>query len=281
MGIRIVTDSTADLPRELIEELGITVVPLNVHFGDEVYKDQVEISTDEFFHKLQHGDVMPKTSQPSPGDFLEVYKELSAEGDSIISIHISSELSGTHNSAMLAKGMLPEADINVFDTRKVSGGIGLFVIEAARAVKAGKSKEEIIAMLENMQEKVRVIFILDSLEYLEKGGRIGKASAVLGSMLSLKPILTIEEGIVHSKEKARGFKKAKKRMVEMFAETNIATGSDVIILYGESETEAVAEIRDALVVTGKTQDILVSRVGAVIGTYSGPGILGLVYREEV
>ncbi|UQZ87261.1 DegV domain-containing protein [Paenibacillus konkukensis] len=191
--------------------MNIELIPLKVHFGVETYKDSVDMGPEAFFEKLAASASLPTTSQPSPVEFVEAYKRAGASGASVISIHLSSRMSGTYQSALLAKSMLEEdgCDLSVVDSRTASYGIGMLVVCAAEAAREGRSKEEILEMIDTIRRQTKIYFLVDTLEYLQKGGRIGKAAALLGSLLNIKPILSIsEEGEVFPVDKVRGQKKA-------------------------------------------------------------------------
>ncbi|NLJ32976.1 MAG: DegV family protein [Firmicutes bacterium] len=277
MSVIIVCDSTADLPRELIKEYGIHIVPLKVHFGEKEYKDGVDITPKEFYEKLQASDVLPTTSQPSPGEFAESYENiLKMGGSTIISIHISAHLSGTYRSATVAKSMLPEADIEVIDSKQASTVLGLIVLEAARAAKSGKTKEEILALIGEMVEKIKVFFMVDSLEYLEKGGRIGKAQAILGSMLNIKPILTLEEGIIVPAAKTRGRAKGMEQLL-LKMKSEIGTGKQArMAIMHAIEYDGMETLRDRVRNKWQPEELIVSDIGPVIGTHVGPGTIALI-----
>lgn len=274
--IRIVTDSTADLPAELIQKYGIEVVTLKVHFGEEVYEDQ-ELAPDTFYEKLVQSSRLPTTSQPSPVDFLEVYKRLNeTEDTAIISIHLSSALSGTYQSAVLAKSMLEEkADITIIDGKTASYGTGMLVIAAAEAAKQGKSKEEIVELIHTIRKQTRLYFLVDTLEYLHKGGRIGKASAVFGSLLNIKPILSIdEEGEVYAVDRIRGSKRAMQRIIDLLKQDIGDTEVNVHMAYAEKKQYADdlgALVREHFHV--KHYDY--QRIGSVIGTHAGIGAVAV------
>ena len=208
MKIKIITDSTADIPKNIVESYGIEVVPLKVRFGETEFSDGVDIQADEFYEKLVSSSELPKTSQPSVGDFLTVYEKYASQGFDIVSIHLTGKLSGTMNSALQAKQqMKTKAEIHVLDTQKASMGLGLIVLEAAKMVADGKNTKDVVNIVENTMKKSEVFILLHTLEYLEKGGRIGKAQALLGGLLSLKPLLILENGVVETLGKARTFKK--------------------------------------------------------------------------
>jgi DegV family protein with EDD domain len=275
MGIKIVTDSTADLPQGLVEELDISVVPLKVHFGDEEFLDWIDLDSEAFFAKLKTSTVMPRTSQPSPADFEAVYKRVGEEGDTIISIHISAHLSGTYQSATIAKSMMEGKDIEVVDSKVASMALGIVVIEAARAAKAGKSREAIMAQIYSQLGRVRVFFGVDTLEYLQRNGRIGKASALLGGLLSVKPLLTLVDGGIVPKDKVRGKAKLMERLVSVVAEE---LGENVegkaVILHG-NDLDGALKLKEKLEEKYKFSEMIISSLGAVIGTHTGPGVLAV------
>lgn len=274
--IRIVTDSTADLPAEIREALGVIMVPLKVHIGNETYLDGVELRPDEFYQKLKEASVLPTTSQPSPNDFLQTYQKLAAEShEPILSIHLSSKLSGTYQSALLAQSLMEEqADISIVDSGTASYGMGLLVEAAAEAARQGKSKDEIVALIRDLRKETTLLFLVDTLEYLHKGGRIGKAAAVIGSLLNIKPILSIdEEGEVFSMDKARGKKRALARIVELLKE-RYAGPVRVTVAYAgtpENAEELSALIRGHLEVAALNY----TTIGPVIGAHVGGGAVGV------
>ncbi|MBS4030948.1 MAG: DegV family protein [Clostridiales bacterium] len=280
MTVKIVTDSTADLPQGLVEELDIAVVPLKVHFGEEEFLDWIELDSDSFFEKLKKSDIMPRTSQPSPADFEAVYKRVGEYGDSIISLHISAHLSGTYQSATIAKSMLEGQDIEIVDSKVTSMALGLVVIEAARAAKEGKTKEEIMAQVYNQLSKCRVFFGVDTLEYLQKNGRIGKAAALLGGMLHVKPLLTLKDGAIVPKEKVRGSSKLMQRFVEILGEeAGGEVNGKVVILHGNALDEAI-KLKEKVDEKYNFKESVVAQIGAVIGTHTGPGVLGVAVLYE-
>jgi len=195
MAVKIITDSLSDITSDLAEELGITVVPLYVRFVDEGYRDRVEITTDEVFHRLVHDVAFPATTQPPPGDFVNVYNKLAKETDEILVITLSSKLSGTYQSALQAKSLIEgKCRIEVIDSLKVAMGLGLIVIAAAKVAKAGASLDKLVDLVYKAMPRSHLIAYFDTLKYLAKGGRIGKAQGLLGAVLSIKPILTVKDG---------------------------------------------------------------------------------------
>ena len=220
--IRIVTDSTADLSQELVERYQIKVVPLDVLIEGTAYKDKIDLTNEEFYGILRSMKDLPTTSQPSPAVFADVYRELAAEGaEHIISIHISSDLSGTYQSSVLAAGMVEqEVAVHNFDSRSATMGLGLIVLSAAKMVEEGHSVEEILDSVKVVIQKLDLYFLLDSLDNLHKGGRIGKASHLFGSLLNIKPVLNLSNGVISAYEKVRGNKdnKALERLIAILAE---------------------------------------------------------------
>lgn len=276
--VLIVTDSTADIPFSVRETLNIEVVPLKIHFGDETYLDAVTIQSDEFYQKLSQSKVLPTTSQPSPLDFVEMYKRLLKEGDTeVISIHLSAALSGTYQSASLAKSLVDEGrKITLVDSKSASYGLGMMVVAAAEAAKEGKSGEEILNLIHELRESSRIYFIVDTLEYLYRGGRIGKASALIGSLLNIKPILTIDDsGEVAPVDKVRGQKKAMGRIVELLQQD--FTGGPIEVMAAHSNSLSAAEELCALVKERfEVSSLSFTNLGPVIGTHVGPGTIAVI-----
>lgn len=274
--VRIVTDSTADLPRELVEKYNITVVPLNVIFGQETYLEGVEMTAAEFYKKLARSPVLPTTSQPSPGEFVAAYRPLVEEGAEIISIHISSLMSGTVQSARLAQEMLNYSRLEVIDSYGVSVMLGAMVLEAARAAERGCSWQEVIELVKSFKSRHKVFFTVDTLEYLQRGGRIGKATAFLGTLLNIKPVLTINGGEVFPWEKIRGINRALDRMTEIVQEEmGAGTPLRCFITHGDAP-DSMDELRQRLEERLNLAELLFTRVGPVVGTHAGPSITGFV-----
>ncbi len=272
--IRIVTDSTADIPLALREELGIEMVPLKVHFGSETFLDAVTLHSEQFYEKLAASSALPSTSQPSPLEFLEIYKKLAADDPEveIISIHLSSALSGTYQSAVLAKSMLEERlNVTIFDSRSASYGIGMLVVEAAKASREGASVEQIVERITSLRRQFRIFFLVDTLTYLHKGGRIGKASALFGSLLNIKPILSIDDdGEVVAVDKIRGQKKAMARIIELLQQAVPDRTIHLNVAHSNSP-EAAAQLRELIEQRFEVRSFQYIALGPVIGTHAGPG----------
>ncbi|MBI4306372.1 MAG: DegV family protein [Chloroflexi bacterium] len=274
MTVAIVTDSTSDIPRNLADALGIRVVPLNVHFGDEAFLDGETITADEFFHRLESGGVFPKTSQPSVGAFAETYRELAGSGATeIVSIHISSRVSGTYNSAIQARSEIGDRiQVHVVDTLQASMGLGLVVIEVARAVKNGINGRDAASLANELAGRARFFGLLDTLEYLHKGGRIGRAQLFLGSLLKIHPILTMQEGVAHPLERARTRSKGIARMKEITADS--APLRSLAVMH-TTEPDEAARLADGIRQHAPDGRVTVTQFGPVLGTYLGPGALGI------
>ncbi|MCK8823602.1 DegV family protein [Fuchsiella alkaliacetigena] len=281
--VKIVSDSTLDLPEELVQQFGIEIVPLTVNFANEFFEDRLGLSSQEFFQRLVAADELPTTSQPSVGMFKEKYLELAAEAEVIISIHLADQLSGTYKAAYAAAQQVEqetETGIVVIDSCSASLGLGMLVLHAARLVENGVDLVELKAELEKRIASTTVFFTVDTLEYLEKGGRIGKASAFLGSLLNIKPILKLDEqGVVDSHSKVRGQKKALKKLrvltKQALAEREVEAAPSLGIIHGNNLAGA-EELKEQVADLADWKEIVISEISPVIGTHTGPGVLGLV-----
>jgi len=276
MPVKVVTDSGADLPSQLAEELGITVVPIYVRFGEEVYRDRVSISEDEFYERLTHDPVHPSTTQPGPQDFLEVYQKLSSDADGIVSIHISGKLSGTCNSALMARDMMEGGcPIEVVDSETLSMSLGLIVIAAAQMAKAGESMDKIVEGVKQAIPKMHLLFLLDTLEYLRKGGRIGKAKALLGSVLNVKPMLTVKDGVLVPAGQVRTRAKGMDKLFEFVKE--VADIQDLAVVYNTTPDEA-QNLAERIGSVFDKEKIKIARVGPGLGVHGGPGAILVSFR---
>jgi fatty acid kinase fatty acid binding subunit len=276
MTVRIVTDSTADLTPDEAAALGVTLVPLTVFFGDEAFLDIVELDSASFYEKLQKTKDLPRTSQPSPASFQAAYTRLIEEGaDGIISVHLSSKLSGTYQSARTARDTMPEGirqvPIEVIDTLSISGGMAFAIGKAADEAKQGLSLEEIKSHLIERFSRTRVLAVLDTLEYVKRGGRIGAARALLGNMLSVKPIVTLKDGEVVPVEQPRTRSKAYARVAQLTSELMPLEG----LLIAETSAEVGAQLAGALraIYPAAVQHY---NLGGVLGTHMGPGAVAVV-----
>ena len=279
MAIRIVTDSVSDLPPALAQANDITVIPCYVVIGSETYKDGVEITADRFYSRLPDLPRLPSTSQPTIADFQETYQRLLDQGHQILSIHVSTKLSGTLNSASQAKAALGDtSDIEVIDSQSASAPMGLVVLDAAQRARESSDFQEIVRQTRLSLQKHYGFVMVDTLEYLQKGGRIGKAQAFLGGMLKVKPILTIRDGEVHPVERPRSLERAKNRLVEL-AQT-LAPIRQVNISYSTDRVQALG-IRAQLAELVAPENLVESRFGPVLGTYVGPNALGVAVTQGI
>jgi DegV family protein with EDD domain len=275
MNVRIVTDSTADLPKEEADALGIVVVPLTVFFGEEAYLDGVDLDNAGFYRKLAASKDLPRTSQPSPAMFQEAYTRLINEGaDALLSIHLSSKLSGTYQSACNASDTLADRTIpvEVVDSKSISVGMNRAIMKAAREAREGKSLEEIRASVEDELSRTRILAVLDTLEYVRRGGRIGGARAMLGNMLSFKPIVSLKDGEVVPVEQPRTRGKAYARIAQLLAEA----GRIEHVSIAEASDDVGRQLAEAVRATYKGE-LPIYKLGAVLGTHTGPGTAAIAY----
>ncbi len=276
MVVKVVTDSTSDLPPQLAKELGITVVPVYLRFGDEVYRDRVDISEDEFYQRLLHDPIHPSTTQPTPQDFVDVYKNLAQGADGIVSIHVSSKLSGTYNSALHGKEVVEkECPVEVIDSQVVTMGLGQLAIVANTIAESGKSLQQVVEEVKQMIPSIHVFGLLDTLKYLALGGRIGKVQALLGSVLSVKPMLTIKNGELVPAGRIRSRAKGIDMLVDFVK--NAVDIQDLAIVYNTAPDEAQALIERIGSIFPKER-IRLARLGPALGVHTGPGILFVALR---
>ena len=276
MSVRIVTDSAGDLPRETAEQLDITVVPVTVFFGEESYLDGVEMDGETFFQRLPTSPQLPRTSQPSVAQFVDAYTKLVDEGHDVLSVHVSGKLSGTFNSARLAREEFGKGNIEVLDAEGASLGVGLIALDAARKAQAGGSLEEVTAAAQDAVRSTRVFFVLDTLEYLVKGGRISKTQGLVGGLLNVKPILHITDGEVHPFQRVRSRAKALQRIRELVREGG--PYAEIGVLYATEPDEAAALASDVADLA-PGMPVVVSRIGPGIGAHAGPGAVGVALRR--
>lgn len=270
--IKLITDSTSDLTQELIEKYDIDVLPLNVHIGEKTYKDGESITLEEMYDGIKNGGPFPTTSQVNPQDFHDVYQKYLSEGYKIISTHISTELSGTMQSAIIAKDMLETEDITIIDSRGLSGMIFLALIEAGEMIKQGKSFDEVVAGIQENSQKVTTLVSFDTLENLVKGGRVPKSTGAIGGLLGIKPLITLKDGKLEMVDKVRGRKKALKSMIEHINTLKIKEGSKLLMINSIND-----EMRSALGEHIKSlgMEYYDVKVGCVLGVHAGPGLVGI------
>lgn len=282
MAVKIITDSTSYIPESLIKEYDISIVTLSVVFENEVFKE-VNISNEEFYNKLEQIKKIPTSSQPTIDDFYKIFEENVKENNDIVGVFISSEMSGTYSTAGLVKNMIlekyPQAKIEIIDSKTNCMQLGYAVLTAAKLAKAGKTITEVVDATKHNLKRSRFIFMPDTLEYLKMGGRIGSANALLGSILQIKPILTVTDGKTNILGKVRTKKRALQVMLDMFFE-NISTYGlgDVIVHHINCAEEAKKLSKKIEDKVGK--DVRIASIGPVIGTHVGPGAIGIVYYTQ-
>ena len=278
MAIRIVTDSCSDLPVEAALANGITVVPLYVIIDDETYRDGVDMTADGFYSRLAELSSLPTTSQPSVADFQEVYRRLLGEGHQIVSIHVSSKLSGTLNSAAQARESLGHAaqQIDVVDSRLAGGAQALLALSAARWAGEMADHREVARRVERSIERNHGFVLVDTLKYLAMGGRIGKAQAFVGGVLQFKPIVGVRDGEINPVDRPRTRKRAMRRIVELVRE--LAPISQIHLSYSTGRDDALA-VRDELADLVKPERLIESRFGPVLGTHLGPNTIGVAATQ--
>jgi len=272
--IRVVTDSSCDLPAEVSATHRIEIVPLSIRFGDREYADRIDLTPDEFWDKLKTSSDLPETSAPSAGDFRERFASLADEGaDGILAICLSSRLSATYQAAVIAAEQTATIPVKVVDSRNVSMAFGFQVLEAARAATRGDNLEQVEAAALAARDRASFVAALDTLEYLQRGGRIGTTQAFLGGLLNIKPLITVENGVVAAVGRARTRTKALATLVERAGQLGSRV-EEVAILTGDSpDVEAFREQLSTVIPVH-----LIANIGPIVGTHSGPGVLGIAYR---
>jgi DegV family protein with EDD domain len=278
--VAIVTDSSPYIPENIIVENKIHVVPLTVIWGEETFYDGVDITPVEFYERLDKASIMPSTSQPSVADFEVVFRNLHEQGYDILSILISEDLSGTVSSATQAKAMLPEANIEIINSRTIAMALGFLVLTAARAANQGASLAECKRLVENSLDKVGVIFVVDTLEFLHRGGRIGTAKRFMGTLLNVKPVLAVEDGLIVPLDSVRTQKKALQRIVDLVVERTQG-GKNIRLATLHANNSPTAEfVLDMVKEKVPAVEDVLSEVSPAIGTHAGPGTVGLAYLYE-
>lgn len=271
MTVKVVTDSVADLPPQVTKDLGITVVPLHIRFGTEVYRDSVDLTAEQFYDRLVNSEILPVTSVPSPGAFAEVYNRLAEETDEILVITLTSKLSGTYDVALQSVGLMKKkCRVEVIDSQSAVMAQGLVVITAARAAKAGAGLDEVLDIVRHNIPRVGMLAAFDTLEYLKRGGRIGKAQALLGSVLKINPIIGLRDGEVFPVGKERSRAKAIDKLYDFVMSYSHIEEMAIEYATARDEAEMLAERLSAKF---PRERIFRTRAGPVIGTHTGPSLL--------
>ena len=278
MTIHIVTDSASDISLEEAKELGIEIVPLSVRFGEAEYTDLIDLSVSDFYQKMSESDLLPSTAAPSPGAFEAAFKRcIEAGAEGVVCINLSLALSATGQAAQLAADALVDTiTVKCIDSKSITSGLGTIIRKAASAAKAGKSMDEIVSLVEGLASKTRIFATLDTLENLKKGGRIGGAKAMVGTMLQFKPCLDLSSGEVVEAGRQRTRKKSLMWLKEVLENEGEIT--DLCIIHGDApDVEEFADLLSDLV---PQENIRINQLGAVIGTHGGPRVLGVTYLVQ-
>ncbi|PLT31117.1 DegV family protein [Peribacillus deserti] len=279
MKTAVVTDSTAYIPHDILQKYDIHMVPLNVIFGDESYREEVDITAEQFYEEVKNHDKLPTTSQPSIGQLAEKYEELSKDFDAVISIHLSSGISGTYQGSVTAGSMAENIKVYSFDTEVSCMVQGFYVIEAAKMALDGRSPDDIMERLNEMKQTSDAYFMVDDLSHLQRGGRLSGAQALIGSLLQIKPLLTFEDKVIVPSEKIRTRKKAMKRIEEILQNAQTGEPMQAVVIHANREQEAkdwVAELQPHF----SNVEFSISYFGPVIGTHIGEGAMGLGWAKR-
>ena len=270
--VRVVTDSTADIPPDVATRLGISVIPCYVVFGNETYRDGIELSKQQFYKKLSATGLIPTTAAPPPSTYEEVYRQLASETAEIVSIQLAARLSAIYNSAAIAAIQIPNARISVIDSEQVSMGYGWLAIAAAEAAQRGDNLEQIVTLVEDMKARSRLLAYLDTLEFLYRGGRVGWVQAMIGTLLRIKPIIEVREGEVRLLERSRTQKRALDRLMEMVMALGPLERACVL----HANTPDLAEyVADRLAALNPGRERLTVQAGVTIASHAGPGAIGI------
>jgi DegV family protein with EDD domain len=280
MAVRIVAATSTSISAEAAQQLNLTIVPLRVNFGTETLRDGVDISPEAFLDRLAASKQFPTTSQPPAGDFLEVFKQLRAAGDEVLCVLLSNKLSGTVMSANTAKEQLHDDRVHVFDTLNVAAGEAIMVIEAARLAQAGQSVPEIVQRLEFIRDKIHLYFVVNTLEYLAKGGRVSNAQAFIGTVLQMKPILKVEDGLVEGAERIRTTSKAYARLRHIVEEgIHDKSNVQVAVMYTTIKDKA-RQLADDLRTVHHLPEVPVYTISPAVSAHTGPRALGVAFYAE-
>ncbi|MBU5673519.1 DegV family protein [Paenibacillus brevis] len=279
--VKIFADSISDVPESWMEEYDIGIIPLYVVFSGKAYKDRHEITTDDIYRRVDETGELPHTTAPSPADFISAFTPYIDKGDTIVFISMSSKLSSTYQNALIAADDFPAGSIFVVDSLNVSGGIALLARKAAEAVREGKTAEQVVTMLEELRERVEIEVLVDSLDYLHRGGRVSNVQHMLGSLLKIRPVLRIKEGMVISADKYRGKKeKAVERMLHHFTENIHKVDRELIIVAQTLAERAADYIKSTLLEKTDTKEVAIIEGGCAISCHCGPRTVAIMYLRR-
>ncbi len=279
-GIRIVVDSCCDLPKVLLEKFDIKMVPVNINIGKRSYEDGVDMTREDLYRKMMEEGIIPTTSTPAPGKFLEAYRELGERTKTILSIHATSKLSAIYQTAVLARSMVPEIDIRVIDSLSVSMGTGFLALAAARASEAGKTAQEILAIIEDVKARINVVATVETLKYLQLSGRVSSLQGLFASLLDVKPILTIRDGLIEAVGKVRSRARSLEQLLEFTQE--VVRGAEAISVtvahaYAPKDAEWLRERVGEIL---KCKEVFVVEVTPALAALGGPGLIGVISYAE-
>lgn len=277
MSLKVIVDSVSDIPHSVAEELGIIIVPLHVNFEDASYKDGQDLDSKAFFRRVEEAGKLPTTAQVTPGEFIEVFKREMAQGHDLIVITMSARMSGTYNAARTAIAFLETDRISLFDSKAVTFGYGLIAVLAARMVRDGAARDAVCREVAYMVEHQESRFIVDTLDYLRRGGRLTVGEAFIGGLLNIKPILKVVDGVLLAEDKVRGRKRAIRYVCDWLERENIDLSGKTIGLYHADDREHMNEFETALRQQFKIGEVIYSEVGSVVGTHSGPGCIAISF----
>jgi len=276
LSVHVVTDSTSDIPPDIVRDLRIDVIPLTISFGEQRYRDGIDLTADEFYERLGSTNVLPTTSLPPPALFRYSYEHLASRGD-VVSVHLSHKFSGTVNTARSVAAEVAPDRISVVDSGSVSMGLGLCVIAAARAARDGAAREECVRIAEETSRQIHVAVAFEALDFLRRGGRIGRATAFVGGMLRLKPILTVKDGETHPLSRARSRGKAIEELLSLA--TRYEGVSDIVVLHTTTPDDA-EQLADRARRARPDARFVVGRFGPALGVHGGPGMLGIAVAAQ-
>lgn len=276
MAVKIITDSTSDIPFSMRQVLNIEILPLSVIFGDEVYIDGVDLNADQLYEKMETTGQIPRTSQVTPVAFQEAFSKAVCEGYDVVCILISSTLSGTFQSAMMAKEQLSADNIYIIDSKTVSMGLGILVREAVKLRDSGKTAGEIFMKLESIKNRVHFYAIVDNVKYLKMGGRLSSTGALVATVLNIKPVVEVREGIISAVAKVRGLQNGYEKILEIVLKTGV-DASRLFCLGHTNCKEKMNALKETLEKKLTLRNILLSSIGTIVGVHGGPGCTGISF----
>jgi len=273
--LKVIADSTCNLPQETLDEYDIRIAPIPIQFGDETFEEGVDIDRDQFYRKIEETGIMPTSSQPTPAWFGRYYKELHQQGHSILVVTVTGKHSGTYNSANMAKSLAPEADVHVFDSKSISLGTGWMVLDAVRAIKAGVAQSDVVSRIEAIRERAKLFITPATLKYLQMSGRVGTLQGALASLLSVKPIIHLKDGLLEVGENVRTRGKALDRLIDRLDEAmGRTTPINLAVIHARAREEGLSLLERAKEIFN-VQETLFGDLVASLAVHGGPGIIGL------